>query len=603
MCGIVGLLDPQHERVDQLTEIVIRMSDTLIHRGPDDSGHWTDSHGTVALGIRRLAVVDLTPAGHQPMISSDQRWVLVFNGEIYNYRDLRKKLSGEGAAVRGDSDTEVLLVSVQHWGLERTLNAIEGMYAFALWDQHRCELHLVRDRFGEKPLYYGWIEGRLAFASELKAIASVPGFVANLDRDSIALFLRRNCIPAPFTVYQGYFKLLPGHMITIPAETRSGTTPTPRAYWSAFAEVESAKLHTLVGSTRELTDELEETLSRSVSTRMIADVPVGAFLSGGVDSSLVVALMQKQSDTPIHTFTVGYEDRRYDESAEAAAVAAHLGTKHSTLQVSDRDVAQVIPQLSGIWDEPFADPSQIPVLLVSRLARSDVTVSLSGDGGDELFAGYNRHAWLERLWSRADSLSPTVRRAIANGLGRIPPGAINGPASMTKILPVRWRIRNPSNKMMKLAKILASSTPEEAYYSLVSHWSSAESMVIGARDGHAGHSDSRQWQAFSDMTEAMLWIDLVTYLPDDILTKLDRAAMAVSLETRTPFLDRDVFRFAWRLPMEMKLKDGTTKWILRQVLHRHVPAALVERAKSGFDLPLDGWLRGSLKPWAEELLN
>lgn len=603
MCGIVGLLDPRHEREDRLAAMAIRMAENLIHRGPDDAGHWTEPDGTIALGFRRLAVVDLTPLGHQPMTSSNGRWVVVFNGEIYNYRDLRRKLSGEGAAFRGNSDTEVLLASIQQWGVERALGAIEGMFAIGLWDRDRRELHLVRDRFGEKPLYYGWTEGRFTFASELKAIASLPGFTANLDRDAVALYLRRNCIPAPFTVYQGYLKLLPGHMVTIPVESRPGTTPAPRAYWSALVEAESAKLQTLVGSTRELTDGLEKVLLQSVSSRMVADVPVGAFLSGGVDSSLIVALMQKQSTKPIHTFTVGYADHAYDESGEAAAVAHHLGTSHSTLQVSDRDVAELIPQLSGIWDEPFADASQIPVLLLSRLARSAVTVSLSGDGGDELFAGYNRHAWLERMWSRAGTLSPLVRRAVGNGLGHIPHSMINTASSFAKVLPVRWQIRNPSNKMVKLAKILVTSSPEEAYLTLISHWDSTESMVMGAGEGYSDNLDVLSLRAFSGITERMLLMDLTTYLPDDILTKLDRAAMAVSLETRTPFLDRDVFRFAWRLPMEMKLRENTTKWILREVLYRHVPAALIERPKTGFGLPLGGWLRGSLKPWAEELLG
>lgn len=603
MCGIVGLLDPQKGSVDELVQVVMRMADTLVHRGPDDEGHWTESEGTISLGMRRLAVVDLTPSGRQPMISSDGRWVLVFNGEIYNYRDLRKKLCSEGALFRGDSDTEVLLMSVQQWGLEKALEALEGMFAIGLWDRRRCELHLVRDRFGEKPLYYGWVGGRLAFASELKAIASIPGFNANLDRDAIAIYLRRSCIPAPHTVYQGLYKLLPGHMVTFPGNTRPGSMRVPEPYWSALAEIESAKLNILSGSPKELTDELEETLSRSVASRMIADVPVGAFLSGGVDSSLIAALMQKQSIKPIETFTVGYADRRYDESPGAAAVANYLGTNHSTLHVSDRDIAQVIPLLAGIWDEPFGDPSQVPVLLLSRFARSAVTVSLSGDGGDELFAGYNRHAWLEKLWKRSGAIPPSFRRAIGSGLSNISPGLVNRAAHMTRFLPVKFRIRQPSNKLMKLAKVMSSSSPEEAYYSLVSNWNTTSSIVIGTSNRYDNNSDGRQWQSLSDITEVMLWLDLVTYLPDDILTKLDRAAMGVSLETRVPFLDRDVFRLAWRLPMQMKLRDGTTKWILREVLHRHVPAALVNRPKSGFDLPLDDWLRGSLRPWAEDLLS
>jgi asparagine synthase (glutamine-hydrolysing) len=603
MCGIVGMLDPNHRSADQLTAMVIRMGDTLIHRGPDGTGHWSEPSGTVAFCYRRLAVVDLTSSGCQPMISPDERWVVVFNGEIYNFQNLRKQLSNDGATFRGRSDTEVLLMAVQYWGLDRTLEAIEGMFAIALWDRFRRELHLVRDRFGEKPLYYGWIDGRLAFTSELKAIAALPGFSPNLDRDAISLYLRRDCIPAPFTVYQGFFKLLPGSFITVPADTRPGSTLIPRPYWSALAEVEMAKRQPLIGSTRQLTDELEETLSRAVSSRMVADVPVGAFLSGGVDSSLIVALMQKLSNQPIHTFTVGYSDRAFDESTEAASIASHLGTDHSTLQVSDEDVTQVLPQLPEIWDEPFADPSQIPTLLLSRFTRSNVTVSLSGDGGDELFAGYNRHVSLEKIWSRINAVPPSLRRSIEKSLNIIPHNLINGVDAFAQILPTRMKIRNPSNKIAKLGKILSSTTLEQAYFSLISQWDSADAMVIGSRDLYATNSVPRQQQSFSSFTEEMLWLDLVTYLPDDILTKLDRASMAVSLETRVPFLDRDVFRFAWRLPMEMKVRENKSKWILREVLYRHVPPKLIERPKTGFGLPLGELLRGGLRPWAEELLN
>jgi asparagine synthase (glutamine-hydrolysing) len=578
------------------------MAAALTHRGPDDGGHWVDTEGRIAFGHRRLAVVDLSPAGHQPMVSSDGRWVISYNGEIYNFAAIRRRLVSEGMTFRGTSDTEVLLGAVERWGVDQALEASEGMFAFALWDRYHRRLHLARDRFGEKPLYYGWIGQRLAFASELKALHRLPEFSPELNRDIVALYLRHNCIPGPYTAYREILKLLPGQVVEFSGDAQPGHMPEPRSYWSARAAVEDAHRQPLVGSSEELTDELEGALTRAVAARMVADVPVGAFLSGGVDSSLIVALMQHCSTQPIRTFTIGFADRAFDESAEAAAVAAHLGTDHTGLRVSDDDAAEVIPQLPEIWDEPFADISQIPVLLVSRLARTQVTVSLSGDGGDELFAGYNRHAWLDRLWRYASVLPDPVRRMTGSALGRIPPGAVSRAARITEKLPVRWQVRNPATKVAKVGKVLASDGPEDAYLSLVSHWENPEQMVIGARSLHSMAGNSSQWPALSGITEQMLWLDLVGYLPDDILTKVDRAAMSTALETRVPFLDRDVFDMAWRLPMDMKLRDGVTKWILRQVLYRYVPTALVDRPKMGFGLPIGTWLRGPLRGWAEDLL-
>jgi asparagine synthase (glutamine-hydrolysing) len=579
------------------------MADALAHRGPDDQGTWIDPDGRVVFGHRRLTVVDLSPQGHQPMVSTDGRWVISFNGEIYNFAALRRQLVSQGLELRGSSDTEVLLGAVQCWGIGRALEASEGMFALALWDRQLRQLHLVRDRFGEKPLYYGWVGERLAFASELKSLHRLPEFRPELDRSAVALYLRHNCVPAPLTAYQGVRKLEPGQLVTFPGDARPGSLPAPSAYWSARTAVEDARRRPLSGPPERLVDEMETTLAEAVSARMVADVPVGAFLSGGVDSSLVVALMQQRSERPVHTFTVGFADRAFDESEEAAAVAGHLGTDHTLLRVSDTDAADVIPQLPEIWDEPFGDVSQIPVLLVSRLARTQVTVALSGDAGDELFAGYNRHAWLERVWRHASKLPDPVRQWTGAMLGRVPPELVERAGRATRVLPVGWQVRNPSTKVAKVGRVLSASGLEDAYFSLVSHWEEAESMVLGSTPTSTMASDPSQWPALSGMTEQMLWLDLVGYLPDDILVKVDRAAMATSLETRVPFLDRDVFDMAWRLPMDMKLRDGVTKWILRQVLYRHVPAALIDRPKMGFGLPIGSWLRGPLRPWAEELLG
>jgi asparagine synthase (glutamine-hydrolysing) len=604
MCGIVGIFDPQRRSSsDLLGRQAAEMAATLAHRGPDDEGTWVDPDGRVVFGHRRLAVVDLSPEGHQPMLSADGRWALTYNGEIYNFGALRRRLVSEGLQLRGGSDTEVLLGAVQCWGLPRALEASEGMFALALWDRQLRQLHLVRDRFGEKPLFYGWIGDRLAFASELKALRRLPEFHPELDRDAVALYLRHNCIPAPHTAYRGVVKLRPGAMVTFSADASPGDLPPPAAYWSARSAVEDARRRPRSDAPGALVDELESVLGNAVSARMVADVPVGAFLSGGVDSSLVVALMQQRSERPVHTFTVGFADRAFDESAEAAAVAGHLGTDHTLLRVSDADAADVIPRLPDIWDEPFGDISQIPMLLVSQLARSEVTVALSGDGGDELFAGYNRHAWLERLWGHASRLPDPVRRWGGGALGRVPPRLVDGAARVTTVLPVGWQVRNPATKLAKVGKVLAATGPEDAYLSLASHWDRAESMVLGSTPTRTTASDPSEWPALSGITEQMLWLDLVGYLPDDILTKLDRAAMSISLETRVPFLDREVFDLAWRLPMDLKLRDGTTKWVLRQVLYRHVPASLVDRPKMGFGLPIGPWLRGPLRPWAEELLG
>jgi asparagine synthase (glutamine-hydrolysing) len=606
VCGIAGLYDPIGDTpAEKLGHEAQEMAEALSHRGPDDAGLWTDPDGRVALGHRRLAVVGLGPGGHQPMVSSDGRWVLAYNGEVYNFGSLRHRVTGEGCRLRGGSDTEVLLAAVQLWGLDRALDSCEGLFALALWDRVASELHLARDRFGEKPLYYGWVGGRLAFASELKALARLQDFAPALDHEALALYMRHDCVPAPRSIYSGVAKLCPGQVLTAGRELRPRGQPELRSYWDALRLVEEARARPLRAPAAELCDRLEEALSDAVAARMVADVPVGAFLSGGVDSSLVVALMRSRSSAAVRTFTVGFEDRAFDESVEAAAVAAHLGTDHTSLQVSDADAAGAIPDLPGTWDEPFADVSQIPVLLVSALARRHVTVSLTGDGGDELFGGYNRHASMETVWRRAAVLPPRLRRLAGSALGTVPPGVVEACARLPALVSPRWRVRNPSTKVAKLAKVMSADGPEEAYLSLVSHWDDPAAIVHGSSgslDGLSLAAKPAQWPALSGVTEQMLWLDLVGYLPDDILVKVDRAAMSVSLETRAPFLDRRVFDLAWSLPMEMKLRNGTTKWLLREVLHRHVPEHLVDRPKMGFGIPIGAWLRGRLREWAEDLL-
>jgi asparagine synthase (glutamine-hydrolysing) len=604
VCGIAGLFDPSSVvSTEELGRLVADMTATLAHRGPDAEGVWCHPEQGIFLGHRRLSVVELGPEGSQPMHSEDGRWVVNYNGELYNHRALRHRLAGDGAVFRGGSDTEVLVSAIQRWGLVPALDAAEGMFAVAVWDRNLRQLHLVRDRFGEKPLYYGWVGGALAFGSELKAMCVLPRFDPEIDRDAVALFLRHNCVPAPHTIYRHVTKVCPGQMVTFDAGVRPGQLPSPRTYWSARQAIEGARRQPLDGSVELLADRLESVLSESVGARMVADVPVGAFLSGGVDSSLVVALMQRHSASPVQTFTVGFADRAFDESSEAAAVAAHLGCDHTPVQISDSEAAELVPGLPDVWDEPFGDVSQIPMLVVSRLARTRVTVCLSGDGGDELFAGYNRHAWLERIWRRASVLPPTVRRAAGSTLGRLPPAWVDGAARLSSLPPIRMPMRNPSSKVAKMAKVLSASGPQDAYLSLVSYWPDAESMVIGAGPSRSVASRPAAWPELDNITEQMLWLDLVGYLPDDILTKLDRAAMSTSLETRVPFLDRAVFELAWRLPLSMKLHDGSTKWLLRQVLYRHVPKDLVERPKMGFGFPIGPMLRGPLRAWAEELLG
>jgi len=604
VCGLTGYWKLAGRLGEDTQAIVGGMAQQIIHRGPDDVGVWNDDEVGVALAHRRLSILDLSPAGHQPMVSPSGRYVIVFNGEIYNHLELREALSG--CNWRGHSDTETLLAAFECWGVEATLKKSVGMFAIALWDRESRTLTLARDRLGEKPLYYGWQNGVLLFGSELKALRAHPAFQGEINRDALTLFLRHNYVPAPYSIYRGINKLPPGTYLQVNADavlaTSSGIHPV--SYWSARVGAEIGQANQFRGSDNEAREALEAVLGQSIKGQMLADVPLGAFLSGGVDSSSVVALMQAQSGRPVKTFTIGFNEEGYNEAEHAHAVARHLGTEHTELYVKPEEAQAVIPLLPTLYDEPFADSSQIPTYLVSRLARQHVTVSLSGDGGDELFGGYNRYFWAQNIWRRLGWLPQPVRAALAGVLTTLPPASWNAAFKrFDRLLPARLRYANPGDKLHKLADILAVRNPEEIYWGLVSHWKQPAQIVKGGIEPATVLTDASQWADVPDLTHRMMYLDTVSYLPDDILTKVDRAAMGVSLETRVPLLDHRVLEFAWTLPLSMKLRDGQSKWLLRQVLYRHVPKELIERPKMGFGIPLDIWLRGPLKNWAEELLN
>ncbi len=605
MCGIVGVLDAGRSRsAEGLAGTVAVMTASVRHRGPDDEGTWLDAEAGIGLGHRRLSIVDLSQCGHQPMESPSGRWITTYNGEIYNAEKLRARLEAAGQRFRGHSDTEVLMAALDHWGLDEALDRVNGMFALALWDRERRELHLVRDRVGEKPLFYGWAGDALVFGSELRALCRHAAFDRTVDRGALALYLRHNCVPAPHSVFRDAAKVLPGEHVTVDATGVATRRVHRAAYWSARAVAEAGCREPLPDDRAEIVDRLGDLLRDAVQLRMTADVPVGAFLSGGIDSSLVTALMQAAGRGRVRTFTIGFDDPAYDESRDAARVAAHLGTDHTELRLGAADVLALVPELPELYDEPFADSSQIPTALVSRLARRDVTVALSGDGGDELFAGYNRHLWCERITRRLRPVPMPVRRGAAAALGRLSPAATEAVfRRAAPLLPARWRVRNPSIKIAKLADVLALRSIDDMYRTLVSHWPDPESVVPGAVEATSRLDAPEDLQAAAGPVERMLYLDLVTYLPDDILTKVDRATMAVGLEGRMPLLDPRVVELAWRIPTAAKMAGGQAKWPLRALLGRHVPLELFDRPKMGFGLPLGDWLRGPLRPWVEELLD
>lgn len=585
------------------------MRDLLRHRGPDDAGSFVDEGTGVALGVRRLAVIDLSPAGHQPMVSSDGRFVLAYNGEIYNHLELRSELEKCGHRFRGSSDTEVLLSAVQAWGLERALKRCEGMFAFAMWDRRDRALHLARDRFGEKPLYYGWGGRVLLFGSELKALRAHPCFDAPIDRGSLALYFRHNCVPAPYSIYRDIWKLPPGTSVTFTERTKPGDVPPVSEYWTLRELVERATSERSAGAhgaptLHEQLDELEAVLGNAVRSRMRSDVPLGAFLSGGVDSSLLVALMQKQSLSKVRTFTISFEDPAFDEGPEAARVAAHLGTEHLNLQVNAGDALSVIPSLPDIYDEPFADSSQIPTVLLSRLTREHVTVALSGDGGDEVFGGYNRYVWASRFWRRIDRVPRPLRRVAGAALNSVPMDWWErGLDRAGALAPSRLRVRLPGLKFQKAARVLPARDLGETHLLLASHFEEPAKLVPGSVEHETVFTSRERWPAIEDPIELMMFIDSVSYLPDDILTKVDRATMSAALEGRLPYLDLALWNFAWRRQIDTRVRAGEGKWLLRHLLYRHVHRDLVERPKAGFGIPLGSWLRGPLRDWAEDLIG
>jgi len=604
MCGIAGLVEPAGSlRREELAGIGLEMADAVAHRGPDDRGVWADAERGVALGHRRLSILDLSPAGHQPMTSASGRWVVTYNGEMFNFRALRTRLAATGYDFRGGSDTEVLLGGFDVWGLDATIQECNGMFALAAWDRREHVLHLVRDRLGEKPLYYGWSATGFVFGSELSALLAHPRFEPRIDLGALALYFRHNCIPAPFSIYQDVHKVMPGEAVSLRLEDLPRRAVRRETYWSAHEVAERGAGAGDGQSADERFEGLRDLLLDAVGLRMVADVPVGVFLSGGVDSALVTALMTRVADVPVRTFTIGFTDPAYDESAQAAAVASHLGTDHTYLRLEPAEAMAAIPDLPHVYDEPFGDSSQLPTLLVSRLARRDITVALTGDGGDELFAGYNRHAWVERLWPRLSRTPLALRRAAAAALDAPSPNAVDHAARLgSRVLPSRWRLRTPAAKVTKLARILPSASPEDMYRRLTSHWPDPGSLV-GASEPATLVSDPGRWPALATATERLMLLDLVTYLPDDILTKVDRASMSVGLEARVPFLDHRVVEAAWRLPLDEKLRAGQTKWPLRRLLAEHLPAELIDRPKMGFGVPLGDWLRGPLRGWAEDLLS
>jgi len=599
MCGIAGYRGLARGDGEA---VVRRMTGTLTHRGPDHQGTWADPVSGIWLGHARLSILDLSSLGHQPMQSGNGRYVITYNGEIYNFRALKISLEELGHSFRSNSDTEVILTSISQWGLVEAVRRFNGMFAFSLWDRAERTLHLVRDRLGEKPLYYGLAKQTFLFASELKALVAHPDFTPIVDRQSLALYLRFGTVPSPSSIYKGISKLPPGTILSIPDGAKR--LPAPYPYWSLSTAVSEGLEKPFSGSTEEATDELERVLKDSVRVRMESDVPLGAFLSGGIDSSTVVALMAAQSPKPIQTFTIGFDVPGYDESGHAQAVAAHLRTDHTEVRLRPEEAIAVIPRLPVLYDEPFADSSQIPTFLVSQLARKKVVVSLSGDGGDELFGGYNHHLIGPSIWNKISWLPLSVRRAAAWSL-RVPsPGKWDLLESISAPFLERYGTRGTfGDKFSKIAEVLSMSNSDALYKRLVSNWDQPNEVLVEGMEPDYSVPLPLRTGAISGFTERMMYWDTVTYLPNDILVKLDRASMGVGLESRVPFLDHHVVEFSWRLPLSMKLRVGQSKWILRQVLRRHVPQSLFERPKMGFGIPIGEWLRGELRGWAESLLD
>jgi asparagine synthase (glutamine-hydrolysing) len=602
MCGITGFLDTSRSKSsEQLTLTVRRMATSLSHRGPDADGVWVDQNTGVAFGHRRLSIIDLSPMGAQPMHSASGRYVITFNGEIYNFKALRQELEQLGEKFRGHSDTEIMLAAIARWGVEASLKKFNGMFAFGLWDREEQTLHLSRDRAGEKPLYYGWVGKTLLFGSELKALQQHPDFRGDIDRGAVAVYLRHNYIPAPHSIYKGIYKLPPGTFLTIRG---FGSDASPKPYWSAKVAAEDGLANPFRGTDEEAVNQLDTLLNDAVTMRMEADVPLGAFLSGGIDSSLIVAIMQANSKRPVKTFTIGFDNREFNEAESAKLVAQHIGTDHTELYVTPEEAMAVIPRLPTLYDEPFADSSQIPTFLVSQLARRNVTVSLSGDAGDELFGGYTTYQWGRSVHQNVGWMPGPLKAGLAKTIKPLSKldwnALLDGRQS---VVPQSLRSKDINKVLSKLTGILKVNEREALYWILLSYWMEPSSVVLGAKEPLTQLTDSTKWAKIDDIMHVMMYLDTIMYLPDDILVKVDRASMGVSLESRVPLLDHRVIEFAWKLPIEMKVKGTLGKVPLRNLLYRYVPKQLVDRPKKGFGVPIHEWLRGPMRAWAEDLLD
>jgi asparagine synthase (glutamine-hydrolysing) len=601
MCGISGYFRGTFHRKQDQSSVLHRMSTAISYRGPDDSGEWSHSESMIALAHRRLSILDVSAAGHQPMMSASGRYVITYNGEIYNHLELRKSFTE--LSWHGNSDTETILACIEYFGLEETLKKCTGMFAFALWDRELKCLTLARDRMGEKPLYFGWQGRTFMFASELKALKAHPDFKGNINLNSVSLFLQYGYINAPHSIYTAINKLLPGTFVTLNEHTAVGSLPEPRSYWSLKDIGQKSRLEKPDGTIASATDELEAHLLKAVKGQMLSDVPLGAFLSGGIDSSLVVSLMQKLSTKPIKTFAIGFNEKGYNEAHFAKKVAEHLGTDHTEFYVSENDAMSVIPKLSTIYDEPFGDSSAIPTILVSTLAKKSVSVSLSGDGGDELFCGYSRYFTGDRNWRQLNRVPLPLKNftaVIAKFLSSYP---MNQSSEFFGKLIARQEGHSVAERLKTLAGVLRYHTQEEYYRNQMCLW--RDPVVIDS-----GEVEYKHWMFAEDCSsqpmnffDYAMRVDMQTYLPGDILTKVDRAGMSVSLESRIPFLDHNVVEFALNLPLEYKVLDGKGKFILRKILNRYIPNELVERKKMGFGVPVDYWIRGAFKEWAEDLLS
>jgi asparagine synthase (glutamine-hydrolysing) len=601
MCGFAGVFATKQFDRETLGSHLGAMTSAIRHRGPDDEGFWTDVDGNIGLGFRRLAILDLSEHGHQPMQSGSSRFTIAYNGEVFNHLELRRELEGRGHRFRGHSDTEVILAAFEEWGVVRAVERFVGMFAIAAWDAKEHRLSLVRDRLGKKPLFVYARPGMITFGSELKTLMAGPEFDRSLDMDAVSAYLRYLYVPAPATIFRHTRKLLPGHVLTIhdPRDPLPDSTP----YWSAVEAATAGIADPFRGSDEEAVDELEKLLTDAVRRRLQSDVPLGALLSGGIDSSAVVGLAQASAAEPVKTCSIGFTQGEYDESAHAARVATHLGTDHTELRMTGEDALAVVPDIPDLFDEPLADPSQIPTYLVCGLARREVTVALTGDGGDEVFGGYNRYLHGSRLIGRVGRIPKPVRSAISAGISGVSPESLGRAyRAVSPVLPAQLQHRLPVEKILKFNELLRRESPAEMYRSLLSAWQHPEQLMADGRTARTRIES--MLAAHSTMAPAkwMMLTDQATYLPDDLLAKVDRASMAVSLEARVPILDHRVVEFGWRLPLHMKLRDGETKWALRQVAYRHVPRSLLDRPKMGFSVPIADWLRGPLREWGEDLL-